>query len=242
MVRSNQTHRSLRNQSRARERDEAEYGKRMVQRFEKTGKLATSTTQKGVAEYEWSRLTDEERAAKLAESEWAKLSPAEQNRLRTREEMRGRRNAPGSVPLAPNLQELLAAWQARQAWMPATYVYECADCGKETTYHRKAGASAPRCGSCKTAARRASKRKTWHKNKEKYVANKNNKLTKTLDAIGPEIESEPVLVLAQELQEISPEAVSANAPVTKETEVRPVSPPVRPPVVGGRRRVVWTSR
>lgn len=209
MVRSNPTHKSIRNQLRGRERDEATYSERMVKRFEKTGKLATSSTQKGVAEYEWSRL-----------------SPEEQRAILKREEMRGQRD--GTGPLAPTPAELRLVWQQRESWMPATYVYECADCGKETTYYRKAGASAPRCGACKTAARRASKRKTWHKNKEKYVANKNNKKLAVVDS----------------LEDAMIEVTDYTEP--EETVEEVVLPPParvdRMVATPRNRRVVWTSR
>lgn len=53
-------------------------------------------------------------------------------------------------------------------------VYPCAQCGKETPWFRKIGkGAAPRCGECRRKARLETKRKTWHRHKERYQANAN---------------------------------------------------------------------
>lgn len=55
--------------------------------------------------------------------------------------------------------------------MVTVWVYNCAVCREPVEWPRRIGRGpAPRCDDCRKAARLATKRRTWHKHKERYRA------------------------------------------------------------------------
>lgn len=147
MVRAQRSQRDQRRQAQGLESPETEYQSRMVQRFEKTGKLATSAeTRRHLA------------PAQAEDPSKKKLTKGDKRMLKGRDPM--------------TRAEVKKLMDERAATIPTVYVYPCHDCGITVECRRKQGPNITRCPACRRKARLATKRSTWHRHKERYAERK----------------------------------------------------------------------